>query len=136
MPPDGAEPIDNDEIIYRRVFDGQLDSPYAFRPTDHDTTGLSFSRAKYKSPQQIGATGTEQKFYYVLAFRAGDLRNAGLEVEPRPLDGDPGHCEIPQIRTETRKTKDVEDWGVALARTLPIQKHGPYPGTRPRRKPS
>ena len=56
--PDGSEPIADHEIPYRRIpaasgfYDPLVDpnpSPMAFRPTTQDTTGLSLSRAKYKS---------------------------------------------------------------------------------------
>ncbi len=53
---DGTEPIDDMEILYRRIpvsqgyYDPKVDSkpsPLAFKPTKSDTTGLSLYRAKY-----------------------------------------------------------------------------------------
>ncbi len=60
---DGSEPVADHKIRYRRIpatsgfYDPHVDpnpSPLAFRPTQLDTTGLSLSRAKYKTLEQAG----------------------------------------------------------------------------------
>jgi hypothetical protein len=60
---DGSEPVADHEILYRRIpatsgfYNPHIDpnpSPLAFRPTQLDTTGLSLSRAKYKTLEQAG----------------------------------------------------------------------------------
>src|SRR3989442_13542480 len=101
----GTEPIGDDELLYRRVpaslnlYDPTAVPnllPDAFRPNANDTSGLSVHRAKYKSVEQA-ARGRAGKQYYVVILRAGDLRAKGIEVSPRPLEGDPGHAEIPGL---------------------------------------
>ena len=99
-------------------------SPRAFQPRDDDTTGISVSRAKYKSIEDA-AEGKSKKGYYVAVLRAGDLRSAGIEVEPRPREDDPGHAELPDL------TCDNRDEPVTLAHmdrlpTLPIDIKGPF----------
>lgn len=78
---DGTEPVADHELLYRRIpaasgfYDAQVDpnpSSLAFRPTKSDTTGLSLSRAKYKSVEETGR-GREGKRYFVAVLRAGDL---------------------------------------------------------------
>jgi hypothetical protein len=100
---DGSEPVADHEILYRRIpatsgfYDPHVDpnpSPLAFRPTQLDTTGLSLSRAKYKTLEQAGQ-GREGKPYFVAVLRAGELRRLGMEIVPRPLDDDPGHFAFP-----------------------------------------
>lgn len=104
---DGTEPIADDELLYRRVpaaaqprrYDpvtGLL-SDQAFGPHKKDgVTGLSVSRAKYKSIEEA-ASGRSGNSYYIAVLRAGDLRQQGIVVEPRPLQDDPGHAEPPQL---------------------------------------
>lgn len=78
----GSEPISDDELLYRRVpirwYDPSTGRPFdeAFAPhKENDLTGLSVSRAKYKSIEQA-ARGMPGKRYYVATLRAGDLRGS------------------------------------------------------------
>ena len=94
---DGIEPITDDELLYRRIpasmgwYSASAGlSPQAFAPhATNDITGLSVSRAKYKSIQ-AAAKGRPGKSYYVAILRAGDLRQRGIQVVPRPLPEDVG----------------------------------------------
>ena len=88
----GIEPIEDDELLYRRIpvslrwYDPATDilKSEAFGPhKTEDTTGISVSRAKYKSIQEA-AIGKSKKGYYVVIIRAGDLRQRGIKVVPRP----------------------------------------------------
>jgi len=88
--PEGSEPVADHEILYRRIpatggfYDPHVDpnpSPLAFRPTQLDTTGLSLSRAKYKTLEQAGQ-GREGKQYFVAVLRAGDLRRLAWRSFP------------------------------------------------------
>lgn len=106
---DGTEPIADDELLYRRIPYSWHDtasgrpSAQAFAPhKTRDVTGLSLSRAKYKTVQDA-ALGQPGKTYYVAVLLAGDVRQARIAIEPRPLLGDPGHCEFPDLRAETYK---------------------------------
>jgi hypothetical protein len=136
--PDGTEPIDDDEFLYRRIpvsqnwYDPRVDSrpsPEAFKPTQYDDTGLSLSRSKYKSVEEA-ARGMEGKKYYVAVLRVGDLRAEGIPVEPRPKPGDPGHAEIPGLTYDNRKTDRAVEWKTLLAQTLCLHVEGPFPSER------
>src|SRR5437867_2518329 len=103
MSGDGTEPIEDDEILYRRVpvsrdwystTSGM--SPVAFEPLKRDDTGLSIVRAKYCSIEQA-ANGPSKQGYFVVLLRAGDLRQRGIEIAPSPIAGIPGHAEITSL---------------------------------------
>ena len=132
---DGSEPIADHEILYRRIpaasgfYDPLVDpspSPLAFRPTTYDTTGLSLSRAKYTDLDQAGR-GREGKRYYVAVLRAGELRRLGIEVVPKPLESDPGHCEIAELTFANRKAMPFAEWQALLAEQLCLRIEGPFP---------
>ena len=122
----GSEAIEDHEILFRRIpvvcgfYDPSLDtkpSPMAFRPTQHDTSGLSIYREKYKSIDQVGC-GRAGKKYYVAVLKAGDIRQLGMEVVPRPLENDPGHCEIVDLTYANRKAMPYAEWQGILAERL------------------
>jgi hypothetical protein len=131
---DGTEPIGDDELLYRRVplhfFDENNDpklSPQAFRPHQNDTTGLSVSRAMYKSAEQV-AQNPRGKRYYVAVLRAGDLRTHGISVAPDPKPPDDlGHAELPDLTYDHRKDKAAEEWSILLAEKLCLRVEGPFP---------
>jgi len=134
MPPDGTEPIADDEILYRRIpvsqgwFNPKVDShpsPEAFKPTQFHDTGLSLSRSKYKEIEEA-ARGTQGKQYFVAVLRAGDLRAEGIPVEPKPVAGDPGHAEVPGLTYVDRKTDQSVEWKTLLARKLCLRIEGPF----------
>ena len=136
---DGSEPIADHEILYRRIpaasgfFDPSVDprpSPLAFRPTKNDTTGLSLSRAKYTALETAGR-GREGKQYYVAVLRTGELRRLGMDVVPRPLEGDPGHCEIAELTFANRKAMPFAEWQALLAEQLCLRIEGPFPQDAP-----
>ena len=119
----GGEPVLDDELLYRRIpvstkwYD--LDrtptlEPEAFRPNRNDDTGISVSRAKYKTVRQA-ATGRAGRKYYVAVVRARDLRGAGMEVAARPLSDDPSHAEITSLTYGNRKLKRAIEWRALLA---------------------
>jgi len=132
---DGAEPVADHELLYRRIpaasgfYDPQVDpnpSSLAFRPTKNDKSGLSLWRAEYKSIEESGR-GREGKRYFVAVLRAGDLRRLGMEVLPAPLENDPGHCEIVELTYDNRKAMPFREWQVLLAEQLCLRVEGPFP---------
>lgn len=132
---DGSEPIADHEILYRRIpaasgfYDPLVDpnpSPLAFRPTKQDTTGVSLARAKYTDLEQAGR-GREGKQYYVALLRAGELRRLGIDVAARPLEDDPGHCEIAELTFANRKAMPFAEWQALLAEQLCLRIEGPFP---------
>ncbi len=131
----GSEAVEDHETLFRRIpvacgfYDPLLDakpSPIAFRPTQQDRTGLSIYREKYKSIEQVGC-GRAGKKYFVAVLNAGDLRQLGMDVVPRPLENDPGHCEIADLTYANRKGMPYAEWQALLAEKLCIRIEGPYP---------
>jgi len=130
---DGAEPIEDDECLYRRVRLDYYDpkqadepSPLAFHPRDYDQTGISVFRAKYTTPELV-AQNDRGKRYYVAVLRAGDLRAHGIHVVPRPEGHPSGHAEIPELTYENRRTDAAEEAKQLLARKLCLRIIGPLP---------
>jgi hypothetical protein len=133
---DGTEPIDNDELLYRRfplaagyyvLGPDPTPSPNAFNPRRDDETGISVSRAKYATPEQA-AQNPRGKPYYIAVLRAGDLRAQGIEVVPRPLPDQPGHAEMPSLKYDQNGRSDtVEEAKKLLAGKLCREVLGPFP---------
>ena len=129
--PEGTEPIADDEFVYRRIpvskewytKDGL--SPEAFHPREDETTGISFSRAKYKTIEEA-AKGKGKRGYYVAVLRAGDLRQHGIEVVPRPRRDDPAHAELPDLTCHNRKTPEADEKKLRLTE-LTLRVEGPFP---------
>ncbi len=130
----GSEPVQDDEILYRRTpattnwYDPSRTPPLepeAFRPNRNDDTGISLSRAKYKTAEQA-AVGRAGNQYYVAVLRAGDIWAAGMEVAARPLPDDPSHAEIPTLTYDNRKSKQTIEWRALLAEQLCLRIDGPF----------
>ena len=137
--PAGTEPIEDAELIYRRIpvstgwyANGHL-SPEAFDPhPQRDITGISVSRSKYKTLEGA-AKGPGRRGYFVAVFRAQDLRQNGIDVVPRPIHSenpgspeyDPGHAEIPALTAENRNSAAALEMKLALT-TLAIEVKGPF----------
>ncbi|MCX7421623.1 MAG: hypothetical protein NT013_19040 [Planctomycetia bacterium] len=133
---DGTEPIDDHELLYRRIpvsmgwYSGGTLSPEAFNPRQDELTGVSIYRDKYKTLEEV-AKGKGKKGYFVAVFRAGDLRQHGIDVVPRPntTDGyDPGHAELPGLTAENCETASAREKKLALS-TLAIDVKGPFVAT-------
>ena len=133
----GLDPIADDEFLYRRVpasAQPQRIDPVkrevndqAFAPhKTQDVSGLSVSRAKYKAIEEAGQ-GRPGKSYYVAVLRAGDLRQHGIVVEPRPRpeENDPGHAELPQLNAENYKDSDTLERQRILV-SLCLRVEGPF----------
>ncbi len=130
---DGWEPIDDDELLFRRIpVSMNWYSPEsgvrseAFDPHKvNDITGLSVSRAKYKSPEEAGR-GMSGRSYFVAVLRAGDIRAQGMAIEPKPKPDDLGHAELPQLNAENRKT-DATLGRQRILAGLCLSVEGPFP---------
>lgn len=130
---DDTEPIEDDELLYRRV---QLDyfdpdhvkapHPDAFRARPYDDTGISLFRAKFITPEEV-AQNDRGKQYYVAVLRAGDLRANGLEAVPKPHKDRAGHSELPDLTHENRKDDAAEEARRLLAQKLSLEILGPFP---------
>jgi hypothetical protein len=128
---DGTEPVEDDELIYRRIPEvwcdpdtRQLDDQ-AFAPhKTNDVAGLSLSRAKYKTIEEA-AKGWPGKTYYVAILKAKDLRANDIAIESRPLHDDPGHIELPSLNSKNRRDSRVLELQAMLAE-LTLSVEGPF----------
>jgi hypothetical protein len=135
--PAGSEPISPDEILYRRIPESEewynpdsgVTEIQTFRPTKADDTGLSLSRAKYRTPEQVGAEGRAGKLYWVAALVASDVTAAGVEVVPRPTAENPGHSEAPSLNYQNRKSNESVIATKRLRDSI-IEVTGPFAGSR------
>lgn len=129
---DGSEPIDDDEILYRRLLGEHLTptfgvSPQAFVPSKRDTTGMSFFREKYMTAEAVvEQTGQKGKKYFIAVIRAGDLRHHDIDVVPRPSNTSSGHCEIPSMTCGTRESDECFAISLRLANLVQYPILGPF----------
>ncbi|HTU18970.1 MAG TPA: hypothetical protein VMG10_12995 [Gemmataceae bacterium] len=130
---DESEPITDDEWLYRRVpastgwYSHETGlKPEAFAPhKTEDATGLSISRAKFKTIAEA-AKGRPGKSYYVAILSAGDLQKQGIVVASRPLlPNDPGHAELPDLNSSNRKTAETLERQRILV-SLCLRVEGPF----------
>jgi len=130
---DGTEPLTDDELLYRRVPPGWYSvatglQAEAFAPhKSNDATGLSVARAKYKTVEEA-AKGQPGKSYYVAILRAGEIRQLGMTIVPRPEPGDPGHAELPDLNSQNRKDDRTLELQRALVE-ITSQVQGPFSTT-------
>ncbi len=115
--PNDLIPIDDDELLYRRVsvrsgwFQNGSLSADAFSPSKQDTTGISVFRKRFRTVESAAA-GPSPDGYFVVVLQAGELRANGIQVEPKPdVNGvwDESHAELPQINIATKKSSTVNE---------------------------
>ncbi len=132
----GTDPVADDELLYRRIpastqwyelASGFL-KPESFAPHKTNESGLSVSRAKYVSIAEA-ARGRPGKSYYIAVLRAGDLRQAGIEVVPEPRPGDPGHAALPDLNSSNRKADETLQRQRLLTEQLCLRVEGPFPSS-------
>jgi len=128
---DEADPIADDEILYRRVpvskewVDEHGVSAEAFAPRKDDVTGLSVYRARFLRLEDA-ARGASKRGYYVIELRAGDLKREGIRLVPAPVDDTPGHAEIPSLKYENPESDASLEIRQLLADKLVVKIHGPF----------
>ena len=134
---DEVEPILDDELLYRRVpastgwFDPATKTlkPDAFGPHKRrDLTGISVTRAKFKSIEQA-AQGQPGKSYFVAVLSVGDLRKANFTVKPQPnVPGgyDISHAELPDLNAANYKAAATLERQRELAEKLCLRVDGPF----------
>ena len=49
-----------------------------------------------------------------------------IEVTAKPIEGNPGHAEIPSLRYENRKSRQAVEWRSLLAYRLCLRVEGPF----------
>ena len=100
--------------------------PTAFRPRRDDTTGLSLVRGEPYNTAEQAASGPSKVGYYVAVLRAGDLRQNGIQVDSRPVEGISGHAEITNLTAANRDSEEARNATVLLARELCLRVEGPF----------
>jgi hypothetical protein len=106
--------IEDDEVILRHVPGGTAWQAPGPRITsgnfklrhDRGETGVSVTRRRVTSPEQLLASLRTTPESRVAWVRVGDVRALGLRVVAKPLDHDPGHAEIQS------DTASLDDQGV------------------------
>ena len=133
---DGTEPIELDEILYRRIHGsmhpraGKVGpSPNAFTPNRNDTDGLSLSRASFGTPEQEAARGKRGVAYYVARLSHSVFIEMGLGVVPAPTADDLGHVVVPEMHSGNIKEKVTKERALKLSQSC-VSIEGPFLGTR------
>ncbi len=130
---DGTEPLDDSEVLYRRVpvlrgwYTADLTpslSPEAFGPRDDEPEGISLARAKHRTRDEA-AQGPSKKGYYVAAASVGDLLAAGACLDPDAL----GHVSVTNLNTTNRDTPEAEELKLRLAEKFGSDVTGPHAPT-------
>lgn len=133
--PRQPDSVDDAERVYRRIpvsqnwFDpavSPIPSPQAFRPLKYDDKGISLTRVKFHDSPQA-ACGSNSLGYYIAELSVKRIRALGADVVADPTEADPGHCIIPELTYESRKSDIALEIMNALARTLCEEVHGPFP---------
>lgn len=129
--PLGQEPIGDDEFLYRRIpvstnwcSGGEL-SPEAFDPRKDDLSGISLTRSKYRTPHE-SAVGSSRRGYYVAACSVRKLREAGFHCAPEPIEDNPGHAEITDVRFGNRESDRTKELKLQLANLFKDNIQGPF----------
>ena len=132
--------IDDDELLYRRVsvrsgwYDPETNILLrtAFNPSaERDQTGISLDRARSdKHPHfrtiEQAATGPSPDGYYIAVFRVGDLRAHNIEVVAKPVEHNPGHAELPDLRHVNKNTERFDNIVKMLTENLRLRVEGPF----------
>ena len=124
------EPIDRDELLYRRVIhnhykqgDPTLPLPYAaLKPEKRDITGLSLFRNRYRTAESIVRPGRPD---YVAVFHVGTLLDNGINVVISEAGGS-GHVEIPDVTYDRRKDIHVTEIIDLMTKELYREVLGPF----------
>ena len=130
-------PIDDDELVYRRIpvrqgwYANGVLSPQAFHPRRDEISGISVERARFKSIEDA-ARGPSPDGYHVAVLKVADLRASGLHVVRRPeVPGgyDEAHAELPDLNAGNRRSDEAihfKETLVVLAGHRPVM--GPFTG--------
>lgn len=122
-------PISPEERLLRRVpptFYPDPEQPrkpqwLAFRPTKHDSDGISVGRRSLiVSLEDFSYMPDRSNQRHVAQVVAGDVQSLGLTVEPRPLPGDRSHAVVPELNfndyNESKEKKRLfKSWAARLA---------------------
>jgi hypothetical protein len=133
------DPIQPEEIVLRRVPEVDMDIslpgrplPAAFDPNKNDTHGISVYRESFHTPEEAAGFRTKSKRKtWVARLKASSITALGLTIKPDPLEKrgelpeQPGHALIVELRTENRKSKEVDDWKELLVAAV-ISVEGPF----------
>ncbi len=137
---DGTEPVAKHEILYRSIpvkqgwYDPNQIPPInfnAFTPKWFDPAGISLWRQKYKrTAREAAAEGRLGGEYYVVALKAGDVMEKGIETAATPQEGGVGHASIPVLNYGDKGTDRVVELARLIAAELCLRVEGPFPGLK------
>lgn len=131
---DGTEPIERDEVLYRRISEksgyyqptrSPKFSPRVLHPNNGDGDGISLYRSKYVTPEQVGKAGKQNQVYWVISFLAASFQDQGLSIQPSADEPLPGHVVIPEMRFD--RLASLKELALSL-REKSLEIYGPFTG--------
>lgn len=73
---------------------------------EYDADGISLTRAAITKPEDA-AKGPSKNGYAVVWLTAREIKDLGLTIVASPTAEDPGHCHVPEMTYDNRKTEIV-----------------------------
>lgn len=136
------EHVSREDVLYRRIpasigaYNASGLAIKAFSPNQNDTGGLSVSHSRNgRTAQDEGSEGRSGKDYYVAVIDRRTVELLGIQLEDRPVEGNPSHVEIVQLTYEAKKSKEKarsEEANLIMQklRDATIRVEGPFEGQR------
>jgi hypothetical protein len=105
---DQSQRVEETEFVLRRIHQQHVEegAPFpilatGFRPTENDTTGISFFREKFLSHPTVALSSVDaakQNNYFLVRLAIRDIYPLELTMLPEPdPEGPPGHAVIPEL---------------------------------------
>jgi hypothetical protein len=130
------ENVSGEDVLYRRIpasigaYNSNGLAIQAFSPNQNDTGGLSVSHSRNgRTAQDEGSDGRSGKEYYVAVIDRHTVEMLGIQLEDRPVEGNPSHIEIVQLTYEARRSPESKLLMQRL-RDATIRVEGPFEGQR------
>ena len=107
--------IEDEELLLRRSLvewvDLNLELPVSrvvFRPTEDDSTGISFFREFFSTPAEVVELTEKlgrrpRNDYCVIRMPVCSIRDNGMSINPDPIELLKGHALLPEIKSTLRR---------------------------------